>query len=236
MGKFSEKPDYLCLMFNFSSSVAPQVEIAGAYKTVVASYLSNSVNKSELIEFFKQAEEVVDARYRFEHFGWKILDVVEFFKQAGEIVDVRFSLDHNGNLGEIAILSLQRCYEELSFFFLTIGWFRTQFNFPIKQVQSSLVELFSTCGEISWMHIPTFCYTGIPRGIAFMEFFDCRDFHKALAMTLTVKDATPVRLDVQPTGVSMRLRGRRAGSIYPFGYYFPDRGWGGAGIGKDGNI
>lgn len=50
--------------------------------------------------------------------------------------------------------------------------------------------------------------------------------HKLGDSTLTVEDAMPVRLDVQPTGVSMGLRGNRIGSIYPFGCYSTDRGWG----------
>ncbi|RZC87515.1 hypothetical protein C5167_036055 [Papaver somniferum] len=247
MGKFSKKSDdappaltsksvakavakanmYFFFFLKSNSSYAScsvlthLLHLTGAYKTVVASHLSYSVNKSELIEFFKQAGEVVDARYRFEHCkgtcfvefateeavnkvdfsacGWTIYlcnrdikvrplvaingasktlvaknlsfsttksDVVELFKQAGEIVDVRFSLDHNGNFRGNCHIEFATAEAAMKLALLVkpyLSIFNTYLRFD--QIQSSLVELFSTCGEISWMHIPTSRYTGIPRGL-----------------------------------------------------------------------
>ncbi|XP_026419463.1 nucleolin 2-like [Papaver somniferum] len=73
MGKFSKKNQ---MYVNLSSSgtflpmtlSASQVLSTGASKTVVARNLPFSMNKSDLIEFFKQAGKVVDARYKDGHY------------------------------------------------------------------------------------------------------------------------------------------------------------------------
>ncbi|KAI3978011.1 hypothetical protein MKX01_032388 [Papaver californicum] len=146
--------------------------ITGALKTLVAKNLSFSTTES---------------------------DVVEFFKQAGEIVDVHFSLDYNGDFGgnchiefataEAAIKAVKLNGKYLFGRPVVLGFTRETIciqgfdtSLGFEQVQSSLMEFFSTCGEISWIHIPTFPYTGIPKGIALMEFFDFRAFPKARAM------------------------------------------------------
>ncbi|MCL7035289.1 hypothetical protein MKW94_010812 [Papaver nudicaule] len=60
---------------------------------------------------------------------------------------------------------LAKLYLSESFVFsLSIGWFCTQIYFPNKHIRSSLEELFSTCGEILWMDIPTVPFTDVPLG------------------------------------------------------------------------
>ncbi|MCL7043945.1 hypothetical protein MKW94_010097, partial [Papaver nudicaule] len=216
--------------------VISPIESTGASKTLAAKNLSSSITKS---------------------------DVIEFFKQAGEIVDVRFSLRQNGELRgcchiEFATEEAAKKAAELDGECLldrpiVLGFARETifirgFDPSLKyhQIRSSLEELFSTCGEILWMDIPTVPYTDVPLGKAFIEFYDFRSFPKALAMnghklgdfTLRVEDAIPLKFDVRPTSGRRRIHGRPVG---PYGYSypyrcFPDRGYGGAGIGKHGSI
>ncbi|KAI3974160.1 hypothetical protein MKX01_033411 [Papaver californicum] len=178
---------YLC---SRDIRIFPLVKITGALKTLVAKNLS-----------------------------FPLLNMmVEFFKKAGEIVDVRFSLDYNGDFGgnchiefataEAAIKAVELNGKYLFGRPVVLGFTRETIciqgfdtSLVFEQVQSSLVKFFSTCGEISWMHIPTFPYTD--------------------DSTLTVKDAAPVRLDVNPVG---GRRGIQVIQIYPFRCYSPDRG------------
>ncbi|MCL7044357.1 hypothetical protein MKW94_015363 [Papaver nudicaule] len=294
-----------------SSKMEKARKSIGAYKTVVARNLPDSVNKSGLIKFFEQAGEVVKASYKSRHkqncfiefatdeaaekalefdgqnmcnnnirvvpllpkasrtlaavnlsYSTTKSDLTEFFEQAGEIRDVRFSLDQNGGfngncriefvtaeaatkavalrgnylLGRPVILGFAR---ETLF----IRGFDTSLQYD--QVYSSLLELFSTCGRISWMDIPAIPYSGIAEGFAFIEYFDSTHFHKALALnghklgdsTLKVQDATPGELVRTPPGDSVRsLPARRGGSFNPSMRHFPVRGYDGAGIGKIGSI
>ncbi|XP_026459944.1 nucleolin 2-like [Papaver somniferum] len=253
---------------------APQLQSTKASKTVTARNIPFSIHKSDLIEFFKQAGEVVDAWYwkrsleikddtKLEIYHQKLStksDVIEYFKWAGEIIDVRFSSLDNENFSgychiefateegakRAAKLNGQHCLGrpfELRFARETICVRGFDTSIKFDQIHSSLEEIFSTCGKIIWMHIPTFPYTNVTLGKAFIELYDLRAFPKALAMnghklgdsTLRVEDATPLQLDVNPPGRRRRIGGRPVGpyggSIYPR-RYFPHRGWGGAGIGK----
>ncbi|KAI3993372.1 hypothetical protein MKX01_010115 [Papaver californicum] len=198
----------VCLILQPTTPSAPQMQSIGASKTVVARNVTFSM-KYDLMEFFKQAGEGVDVRYEDEHYKgayyiefateatarkltllWKPpplehqkplqnlsfsttkSDVIEFFKQAGEIVDVRFSLLENGDFRNLAILSLQLKKVQ-----------RRQLRFD--QVQSSLKELFSTCGEILYMRIPTFPCSAVPRGIAYIEFYDFPRFPQSSCIEWT---------------------------------------------------
>ncbi|MCL7049090.1 hypothetical protein MKW94_017792 [Papaver nudicaule] len=283
-------------------------------KSVLAKSLPVSMDKSELIEFFKQAGEVVDARYQnacktkcrieyateeaankalLELHGQrkirvypvgratgrtKILiaknlnpyikksQVIDFFKQAGVISDVRFSFDENGGFRghchvEFATEEGAKKAAELNGEYLldrpvVLGYARETIcvrgfdtDLGYDKIRSSLEELFSTyCGQILWMHIPTFPDgTCVPRGMAFIEFFDVRDYPKGLAMnghrlgdsTLKVEDACPPEFHLRPTGPRKRICGKPVGPYVGSFYrhrYFRDRGYGGAGIGKQGSI
>ncbi|KAI3846552.1 hypothetical protein MKX03_008234 [Papaver bracteatum] len=70
--------------------------------------------------------------------------------------------------GELAILSLQLKKMQLSWMANTYWAILLYLDLLVKpylyEVQSSLEELFSTCGEILYMHIPTFPYSAVPWG------------------------------------------------------------------------
>ncbi|KAI3840849.1 hypothetical protein MKW92_053530 [Papaver armeniacum] len=215
--------------------------------------------------------EIVVSRYGTRITGSKTLiakhlnlftksDVIEYFKWAGEIIDVRFSSLDDGNFSgychiefeneeaakRAAKCSGQQCLGrpfELGFAHETICVRGFDTTIKFDQIHSSLEELFSTCGKILWMHIPTFPHSSVTLGKAFIEFYDLRAFPKALALdghilggfTLRVEDAIPLELHVKPPGRRMKIGARPvgpySGSVYAH-RYFPHRGWGGAGIGK----
>ncbi|KAI3874151.1 hypothetical protein MKW92_041262 [Papaver armeniacum] len=209
---------YLC---NRDVGVGPLVEstTTGASKTLVAKNPSSSTTKSDVIEFFKQSGEIVDVRLSLlENGDFRGTCHIEFATEEGAKKAVE--LDGQYLLGHPVVLGFAR---ETIF----IRGFDTSLGFD--QVQSSLEELFSTCGEILYMHIPTLGFDdNFLEEKSFIEFFDCRGFPKALAMnghklgdfTLTVEDAMPVQFNVKPTGGRKRFRGRPVG---PYGAVYPNR-------------
>ncbi|KAI3877853.1 hypothetical protein MKW92_047098 [Papaver armeniacum] len=302
-----------------TTSSAPQVLITEASKTVTARNIPVSIHKSEIIEFFKQAGEVVNACYVkllkgnrhieykggchiefateeaakkaleldgqnlcnreivVERYGTRTTgasktliakhlslfitksDVIKLFKLAGEIIDVRFSSLDNGKFSGHCHIEFateegaQKAAElngqywlgrplELGFAHETIYVRGFDTSIEFDQIHSSLEKLFSTCGKILSMEIPTVPYTNVTLGKAFIEFYDFRAFPKALAMnghkfgdsTLRVEDATPLELDVKPPGPRRTIGGRPVGPYYSICpcRFFPHRGWGGTGIGK----
>ncbi|MCL7050195.1 hypothetical protein MKW94_001434 [Papaver nudicaule] len=212
--------------------VSPEIESTGASKTLAAKNLPSSATKSDVIEFFKQAGEIVDVRFPLRLKGFCSIEFAteEAAKKTVEL-NGECLLDHPIVLG----------FARETIF---VQGFDPSLNYD--QVRSSLEEFFSACGEILRMEIPTVHYTSVPKGMAVIEFYDIRAFHKALAMnghklgdfTLTVEDAVPLQFNARPPGARRRINGRPVGpynSIYPY-RYFPHRGYGGAGIGKDGGI
>ncbi|KAI3846551.1 hypothetical protein MKX03_008233 [Papaver bracteatum] len=208
----------------------------GASKTLIAKHLSLSITKSDVIKFFKRAGEIIDVRFSsLDNGKFSGHCHIEFATEEGAEKGAELNGQHW--LGRPLELGFARET-------IYVRGFDTSIKFD--QIHSSLEELFSTCGKILWMDIPTFPYTNVTLGEAFIEFYDSRAFPKALAMnghklgdsTLRVEDATPLQLDVKPTGPRRRIGGRPVGpyfGIYPC-RYFPHRGWGGAGLGKCGSI
>ncbi|KAI3942889.1 hypothetical protein MKW92_020876 [Papaver armeniacum] len=235
----------VCLILQPTTPSAPQVQSSEASKTVTIRNIPFSFHKSDLIEFFKQAGEVVYACYDKLHKGSchieykgschiefateeaakkaleldgqnlcnreivvgrygtrttgasKTLiakhlslsitksDVIKFFKRDGEIIDVRFSSLDNGKFSghchiEFATEeSAEKAAElngqhwlgplgrplELGFARETIYVRGFDTSIKFDQIHSSLEELFSTCGKILWMDIPTFPYTNVTLGL-----------------------------------------------------------------------
>ncbi|RZC68663.1 hypothetical protein C5167_031905 [Papaver somniferum] len=132
----------------------PQVKRTGASKTLVAMNLSSSTSKSDVIEFFKWPGDVVDVRFSYYPSG-------EF----RGVCHLEFATE------EAAKKAMKLNGEYLSGSWVKLGFSRESIfvrgfdtSSEINEIRSSLKEHFSSCGEILWMHIPTFHDTGIARG------------------------------------------------------------------------
>ncbi|KAI3893769.1 hypothetical protein MKW92_008414 [Papaver armeniacum] len=216
----------------------PQVKRTGASKTLVAMNLSSSTSKSDVIEFFEWPGDVVDVRFSYYPSG-------EF----RGVCHIEFATE------EAAKKAMKLNGEYLSGSWVKLGFSRESIfvrgfdtSSGINEIRSSLKEHFSSCGEILWMHIPTFHDTGVPRRIAFIEFYHLDAFPKALAMNghklgdypLTIEDATPLNRNVTGTGGRVVSSGGRFGPYGGLTYIHTfllrsDRGYGGAGLGRVGS-
>ncbi|KAI3893768.1 hypothetical protein MKW92_008413 [Papaver armeniacum] len=213
----------------------PSSEKDWSIETLVAMNLSSSTSKSDVIEFFEWPGDVVDVRFSYYPSG-------EF----RGVCHIEFATE------EAAKKAMKLNGEYLSGSWVKLGFSRESIfvrgfdtSSGINEIRSSLKEHFSSCGEILWMHIPTFHDTGVARGIAFIEFYHLDAFPKAIAMNvhklghypLTIEDATPLNLNVRGTGgrvvSSGGLFGPYGGSTYVHRFLLQsDRGYGRAGLGS----
>ncbi|MCL7050441.1 hypothetical protein MKW94_000446 [Papaver nudicaule] len=150
---------YLCNM-DIRVGRVGRVESTGASKTLAAKNLSFSATKSDVMEFFKHAGGIVDVRFSLRRNGdFRGNCHIEFATE--EAANKAVELNGEYLLGRPVALGFAREIIFVRGFDTSLGFDRTQ---------NSLEELFSTCGKIYWMHIPTYPYTSVPKGIALIEF------------------------------------------------------------------
>lgn len=214
------------------SPFTPQVQTGGP-KTLFVGNLSYSVEKTDVENFFKDAGEVVDIRFSFDHEGaFKGYGHVEF----ASAEDAQKALELNGQdlLGRQVKLDLAKergSYtpasgnERSSYQKGGRGQGQTIFirgfdkSSGEAQVRSALEEHFGTCGEISSLRIPKEYGTDELKGTAYMDFADSDSFNKALELSgselegcsLMVEEAKP-RADSRDSFAGGRSGGRSGGA------------------------
>ncbi|XP_076883656.1 nucleolin 2-like isoform X4 [Bidens hawaiensis] len=191
-------------------------------KTLFMGNLSFSIEKSHIVDFFKDTAEVVEVRFakkdgRFAGFGHVDFASPEAAQKAlklnGELLLERaVKLDlakkrdpSNGNEKKSGESQVSTVF---------VKGFGTEDGFD--SIRISLEEHFKQCGEISRISIPKDFESGGPKGVAFMDFTDSSACSKALALagsemsgsTIIVEEANPRGNDRRGRGGGRGGRGR----------------------------
>ncbi|MCL7051686.1 hypothetical protein MKW94_015372 [Papaver nudicaule] len=188
----------------------PQAQsTGGGSKTLFAGNLSFSIDKPDVIEFFKQAGEVADVRFSSDEDGrFKGFGHVEFVTEEGAKKAVKLNgqnllgrpvkLDFARERGERSVYTPQSGgYQKPEGQTIYIRGFDTSSG--VDQIQTSLEDHFKSCGEITRVFVPKDYETGAAKGIAYIDFADTGAFGKALGMNgsefgdypLTIEEARP---------------------------------------------
>ncbi|EFH61525.1 hypothetical protein ARALYDRAFT_479366 [Arabidopsis lyrata subsp. lyrata] len=162
---------------NAKQPKTPTTETQGGSKTLFAGNLSFQIKRSDIENFFKEAGEVVDVRFSsyddgtFKGYGHVEFASPEEAQKALELNgkmllgrDVRLDLanergQRNSNPGRKGEGSQSR----------TI--FVRGFNSSLgeDEIKKELRSLFSNCGEVTRVHVPTDRETGACRGLAYID-------------------------------------------------------------------
>ncbi|KAI3867029.1 hypothetical protein MKX03_023653 [Papaver bracteatum] len=165
----------------------------GASKTLCLKNIPLSINKSHVIDFFKNVGDIADVRFSYDEYGtFGRIAHVEFATEEAARMAVKWSgRDFKGRPVEPGIVRETLC----------VQGFDTSSG--IDQIRIFLKKHFRTCKSIVKMDIPTDSYSGVPLGTALIEFSSLQAFHRALDLdgqevdgtSLTIKDYVPVCLD-----------------------------------------
>ncbi|KAK1438052.1 hypothetical protein QVD17_03855 [Tagetes erecta] len=177
-------------------------------KTLFMGNLSFSIEKSDVINFFKDVAEVAEVRFsmrddRFAGYGHADFATPEAALKALELNGEQLlgravKLDLAKERGTYTPYNGDRSSQQrgqaqgLTVF---VKGFGTADGF--ETVRSTLEEHFGQCGEITRMSIPKDFESGGPKGVAFIDFTDSNAFKKALELsgsevnggTVTVEEA-----------------------------------------------
>ncbi|XP_042419145.1 nucleolin 1-like isoform X2 [Zingiber officinale] len=202
-------------------------------RTLFVGNLSFNVGQDDVVEFFKEAGEVVEVRLSaaedgtFKGFGHVEFATEEVAKKAlelngqelyGRAVRLDLARERGSYTPQSGKDSYQRGNRGQSQTIFVKGFDR---SLAEDEIRSSLEEHFGSCGEITRISIPKDYETGASKGIAYIDFPNQDAFNKAFELngsdlggySLTVDEARP-KADNRDGGFSGGRDGGRSGGRF----------------------
>ncbi|KAI3937621.1 hypothetical protein MKW92_021892 [Papaver armeniacum] len=167
-----------------------QAKGTGEPKTVCLKNAPLSIDKSHVIDFFKDVGDVADVRFSYDKYGtFRGVVHVEFATEEAAKEAVKLNgEDLKGCPVELGIVRETVCVKG--------------FDTSSDQIQSILIRHFRTCRYIVHIDILKDQDTGVPLGTALIRFSSLQAFHLALELdgqevdgtSLSIKDYVPVEV------------------------------------------